>query len=782
MKEIQGAPKNLKGLLLNTKYTIHYYQREYMWGRKQIEELVEDLTSEFLLYYDADKPRESVKDYGTYFMGSIVLTGRENAIIDGQQRLTSLTLLLMYLRKRIKEIGEEYNTIDGMIYSQAFGKKSFNIDVEEREECLDAIFNDKDFNYTGNNESIKNIWSRYNDIEEIFSDIDINDMALLYFIDWLIERVFFIEIVATTEQDAHKVFVSMNDRGLSLTPTEMLKGYLLSEISDDNQRLKANNIWKDKIALLKNIDKSEDEAFIKNWLRAQYAQTIRDTKAGAENKDFDIIGTGFHKWVRDNKSMIGLQNSADYINLINEFSMFCDLYLIINQYESSYNEEFKYIYYNAQLGFTLQTMLLLAPICVNDDVETIKQKLILVSKFIDLLIYTRVINYKSCDYSTIKNYVFDVVRKIRQLNLEDLSKELINIFLNIDYSIDNLPNWALNSFTKKYIKHYLARITNYIEEESDKTGKYAEYVDRTLKDPYEIEHITPDHYEWYTDEYDSQEVFDSFRNNIGDLVLLPKSINASLNDSKYDVKIKKYCSNEGNILSASLDEVTYINNTRFVRFVKDKVLNFEPYKEFGRKQIELRNKLYLSLAKLLWSPNTLLYGIDEEYIIRKRAEILEAKQNSKKEPVEDNQNEKALNKSQKERLLFWNEFNKLVEQKGYPFNTRKASTDHWYTVAMGVSGIHISITLVNSRSEIGVSAHIANDKSLFEKLLLNKDAIESELGFKLEWKSLEDNNVSDIIYYIQGLNFDDHSNYEELMNETIDKTIIMRDTFRKYLS
>ena len=64
--------------------------------------------------------------------------------------------------------------------------------------------------------------------------------------------------MATTEQDAHKVFVSMNDRGLSLTPTEMLKGYLLSEISDDEKRLKANDIWKEKVALLKEIDKSEN--------------------------------------------------------------------------------------------------------------------------------------------------------------------------------------------------------------------------------------------------------------------------------------------------------------------------------------------------------------------------------------------------------------------------------------------------------------------------------------------------------------------------------------------
>ena len=145
------------------------------------------------------------------------------------------------------------------------------------------------------------------------------------------------------------------------------------------------------------------------------------------------------------------------------------------------------------------------------------------------------------------------------------------------------------------------------------------------------------------------------------------------------------------------------------------------------------------------------------------------------------ENEKEYNKSQKERQIFWTLFNEMVEKRGMPFNTRKASTDHWYIVAMGTVGIHISITLVNSKSRIGISAHIANNKELFDKLLSKKEIIESELGFNLEWKSLEDNNASDIIYYIDGLNFDDHSNYEDLMNETIDRAVLMRDVFKKYV-
>lgn len=63
MKKIEGSPKNLKQLLQNTKYSIHYYQREYMWQRKHIEELIDDLTSEFLDNYKPGDSRPAVAEY-----------------------------------------------------------------------------------------------------------------------------------------------------------------------------------------------------------------------------------------------------------------------------------------------------------------------------------------------------------------------------------------------------------------------------------------------------------------------------------------------------------------------------------------------------------------------------------------------------------------------------------------------------------------------------------------------------------------------------------------------
>lgn len=601
MKKIEGSPKNLKQLLQNTKYSIHYYQREYMWQRKHIEELIDDLTSEFLDNYKPGDERKAVADYGAYFMGSIVLAGRENAIIDGQQRFSSLTLLLMYLNNRLKTIGQSYNMIETMIFSESFGTKSFNINVEDRQECMEAIFNDKDFDTANCGESVKNLYGRYQDIQEVFPE-DITDDMLLHFCDWLAEKVFFIEIVATTEQDAHKVFVTMNDRGLSLTSTEMLKGYLLSEIKDDATREKMNTLWKDKVLSLKKEDDKGDETFIKAWLRAHYAETIRDTKAGAVNKDFDIIGGSFHKWVRDERAKLGLNSSEDFERFIKKFAKFAHVYEMIHKAETEFSEETKYVFYNAQINFTLQPQLLLAPICFEDDETVIKEKMNLVARFIDVWILSRVTRYSSVDYSTIKNYVFNVTKEIRMTDIPTLKQKLQTLYTSLAYNPkEAITDLRLNSFTKKYIKNILARITSFIEEKTDVAPKYCEYMDTQTRNPFEIEHIITDHYEWFTSEYNDQEDFKRWRNSIGGLLLLHKSINASLNDSRYDFKLKKYCSNEGNIYTESLGDSAYQNNPKFKRFIADNHLNFKPYTSFGKAEITERIGLIVDLVNLIWN-------------------------------------------------------------------------------------------------------------------------------------------------------------------------------------
>ena len=140
-----------------------------------------------------------------------------------------------------------------------------------------------------------------------------------------------------------------------------------------------------------------------------------------------------------------------------------------------------------------------------------------------------------------------------------------------------------------------------------------------------------------------------------------------------------------------------------------------------------------------------------------------------------------LNKRHSERLFFWEQFNQVVASRGKPFNIRKASTDHWYDVAVGTSEAHVVINLINKNNHIVVEFYINSNKTLFDRLFEQKDEIEQQLGFPVVWDRLDNKKASRIKYTIDGLNFDDHSNYEALMNASIDAAVKMRDVFKQYL-
>lgn len=132
-------------------------------------------------------------------------------------------------------------------------------------------------------------------------------------------------------------------------------------------------------------------------------------------------------------------------------------------------------------------------------------------------------------------------------------------------------------------------------------------------------------------------------------------------------------------------------------------------------------------------------------------------------------------------MNFRNRFNEVLISRNKPFNVRKATTDHWYDVALGTSEAHISITLVNKTNSIGIEVYINDNKELFDKLYSVSEEIQNELGFSMDWQRLDNKKASRIIYYIDGLDFDNHENYYELINEVMDKVIVIRNAFRNRL-
>lgn len=140
-----------------------------------------------------------------------------------------------------------------------------------------------------------------------------------------------------------------------------------------------------------------------------------------------------------------------------------------------------------------------------------------------------------------------------------------------------------------------------------------------------------------------------------------------------------------------------------------------------------------------------------------------------------------INESMSKRLEFWTKFNELVEKRGKPFNKRKPTTDHWYSIAVGSSRCHISIDLINRENKIRVNLWISDDKSLYDHLFKNKDKIDIQFNYPLEWHRLDDKKASYICSYIEGLDFDNQANYNELMNNIIDKVLEFRKVFKEFI-
>ncbi|MEW6168114.1 MAG: DUF262 domain-containing protein [Pseudomonadota bacterium] len=603
MKEILGKAKTIRELLGGAKYSIDYYQREYRWQPKQMTELVDDLTTKFLESHQQDDERGAVEYYGHYFLGSIVISDRDGQkfIIDGQQRLTSLTLLLIYLHRQIAD-EEEKKQLADLIFSQKYGKRSFNLDVPDRTRCMEALYTGQAFDTSEQSESVANILARFEDIEEQFPD-EAKGAALPYFADWLIENVHLVEITAYSDEDAYTIFETMNDRGLSLTPTDMLKGYLLANIVDSDARDLASKVWRERVVECQALGKEEDADAIKAWLRSQHARKIRERKRDARPEDFDLIGTEFHRWIRDQEALLGLAKSSDFARFIQrDFKFYTAQYLRTRRAGAELVAGLEPVHFNAQHKFTLQYPVLLAPLLPEDPEAELLRKLRVVATFLDILVTRRLWNWRSIDYSTMQYAMFTVIRDIRGKSASEVADILGQRLADDQETFSKNDRFALHGMNGRVIHRLLARMTDYLETRSGLASRYAEYMAQG-KRRYEIEHVWANHPERHKDEFAHPSDFAAARNRIGGLLLLPKSFNASYGDLPYEDKLPHYFGQ--NLLARSLHAKCYENNPGFLRFIEESGLPFRPLAGFRAAEMEERSQLYLKLAEHIWNPERL---------------------------------------------------------------------------------------------------------------------------------------------------------------------------------
>ena len=195
--------------------------------------------------------------------------------------------------------------------------------------------------------------------------------------------------------------------------------------------------------------------------------------------------------------------------------------------------------------------------------------------------------------------MFQLVRRIRGKPVNELADTLIERLRAEELSFDNNDYFFLHGRNGPQVHQLLARMTDYVETCSSLPSRYTEYIQRSGRDGYQVEHIWADHPERHTDDFQHPADFDKYRNRIGGLLLLPRRFNASYGDLDYGEKREHY--NSQNLLARSLHEQAYDHNPGFRKFKDESGLPFRPHATFKRHDLDDRQELYRQIAEQIWN-------------------------------------------------------------------------------------------------------------------------------------------------------------------------------------
>lgn len=438
--KIEAKDKSIGQVLQRQQFVIDEYQRSYSWKRKQIETLLDDLYYNFTNNLSESNKDNDVRLFDVYFMGPIVvsLTKTSKSIVDGQQRLTTFTLLLIFLHHLCNElkISCDINLMSYVCYKRG-ENLSFVLNIPQRKEIMDVLVDgrfeemleiskslDKE-----NDDSVNNIINAYQQISDDFPPDLRNKETLPMFIEWLLDKVIVVEISAFTNEKAYTIFETMNDRGLSLTPTEILKAHIISQIEDEDKKSEVNKLWLKKINnIIQNAGENSDADFFKAWFRAKYADTIRSSSTNKKKEDFESIGANYHTWFKNNKKF-NLHSSLDYYFFLKgDFDFFSDVYIRIKQHQwHEHQDMLRELYITScyPMADSLYLPLLMSPLSKQDSEDDIAKKLLLVNDYVDDFNNIKTLSNQSISQTAVRNSINNLILNIRNSSVESLQERLI---------------------------------------------------------------------------------------------------------------------------------------------------------------------------------------------------------------------------------------------------------------------------------------------------------------------------------------------------------------------
>lgn len=501
------------------QFVIPVYQRNYTWSAgKEVKQYLEDLRSIL------------VGEYSNHFLGIIIYldtpfdyANREFSVIDGQQRLTTTFLILYAIKAIMKEQGarEAINSLEGQFLTNPFASS------EKIKHKLKPLVSDDDayqFIVKDEVDEIENqeskIYKNYiyilDYIRKLSGSFDYNQILLA------LNELYVVCIPLSNDDNAQKIFESINATGVKLTASDLVRNFLLMDLNSDTQEKYYQDYWIKLEKYLSN-DSRKLESFFRFYLACKY-KTLPNKNA---------VYKEFVSWYKGQEDILGREG------ILKDIIKYARYYFEI--YRKDVNELPKELRSSiSEFRKILSDMPAPLLMGVYDLYDNKKISVIQLSELI-LVVNNYLIRRALCEIDTSSiTRLFPPLLKDVEEDCKGQYKNIVNIlkknlvFKNINngmYVPDNrqLHDMIINSNMYK-IKSTVRVFFDKLEHENNPAP-----VD--LKE-LNIEHLMPQTptKEWYEDLNVDEETYQRNVNRLGNLTLAAKFDNSKMQNKAWEYK------------------------------------------------------------------------------------------------------------------------------------------------------------------------------------------------------------------------------------------------------
>ena len=611
--DISPEKQNVDRVFSGTAYYIDFYQRDYRWNDDPVLRLLDDIFYKFRDAYsknqDLTPSKETITSrYPWYYLNTYVTNTVDGRVyvVDGQQRLTTLSLILIKLRHLARKYDSQLaGWIEGKIAGQAGYEKEFWMNHVDHHAAQKGLFNGEDIKKIDISSGVtaKNLVQNYETIG-IWLDKELQGKHRFEtFVFYFLYRLVLINL--TVEQtDVSMVFEVINDRGVRLRPYEILKGKLLGQIDKielDNDDY--NGLWERQAAKINTFREDELDNFFRFFLKARFSNTRKD----GQRFDGDYHRAMFSQ---DMNKRLGLLHNPGNVKkfLMGEFSYYTDLYARVLDGYSKDQKDFRALYLNSLLDLDAPFYLSLASCVLHDPSE--EEKIRALSNEIDR--YFSLLQLQNAyDSNEFADSIFRISHKIREKGIETYRLAFdaeLTAMIAERRNVEHAEPFSYAAFRQsgsnlnlRFKRYFFARIDEFLAENMNLQPKHhiEDLVKRTGRvTGFHVEHILSWNDENKALFKDDEELFEQERNRLGGILLLKGRDNISSNNEPYKEKLKSYAN------------TLYWNETLRADSYKSKLdmqdlrerheLNLQALDQFGPRELEERHRLLFEISKIIW--------------------------------------------------------------------------------------------------------------------------------------------------------------------------------------